>query len=669
MTVKIFDKYKKQKNSIVQTVSILALVLFSACSPFKTNIQEEETCPLIPRIVLASPPEKTDIHISPDGTMIAYIAPLLGIPNVWIKTLGNNDDHAVTNQTKQRVDSFYWAENSKEILFVQDNQGNEKWHIYKTDIKTQKTVDVTPFENVTATIIGTSKKNHDVVLIAMNKENQNLFDAYKLDIMSGKCTLVAKNPGNVDIWLADHDGRIRAAITANFDGSSTLLTRKDDNSSWVQTIAWSFEDSLVGSVPPQGSRPISFSYDGKTLYLIDSTNRNTQSLVAMDLVTGQRKTLAEDKEYDIDSTIGGRANIIFDQKTGKPSLVSFMRARKEWVALDPESKKDLESLLAIEDGDVTYVDQCADGSKWIVGFIHDDGPCVYYLYEQKTKRSAFLFYDKPVLKKYTLAKTRPISFTSRDGLTIHGYLTTPPNKSIKNLPLVLWVHGGPWWRDTWGFNKFNVWAQLFANRGYACLQVNFRGSTGYGKAFVNAGDREWGGKMHNDLIDAVNWAINEGVADENKVAIAGESYGGYSALIGATFTPDVFCCAIDLWGPTNLVSLVRSIVDFRPMGKAKWFSRVGDPEKDKEFLQSRSSIFFVDNIKIPILVVQGANDPRVKQSESEAIVAAMKTKGIPYEYLLFPGEGHGLVKPENNIKLGIAIEKMLAKHLGGRVEN
>lgn len=634
---------------------IIILLLFSGCSFFKSDIKESKP-KIIPLGVLFSNPERSLLKISPNGKKISYLAPLNGILNIWIKTIGKNDDYAVTNINKRGIQEYVWAENNKYILFVQDQNGDENYHIYKIDVETRNISDLTPFKNVNAQIHTINKKFPYEILITMNKRNKKLLDVYSINLISEKIELIAKNPGNIDVWLADSNFIVRAAVAPKEDGSSVLLLRKDNSGKWFEFLKWGFEDSLVGSVPPKGSRPISFSYDNKFLYLIDSTDYNTQRLIKINLSTKQKEVLAFDDEYDIDS-------VIIDKNTGEPILVSFNKERIEWIALSPLYKEDLKIILSANNGDLNYIDRSSDETKWILGFINDNGPNAYYLYDRQTKKIKFIFYDKPILNNYTLSKTRPIKFKARDGLIIHGYLTSPINKEKEVKPLILFVHGGPWERDTWGFNNLNSQAQLFANRCYSCLQINFRGSYGYGKKFLNAGDREWGGKMHDDLIDAVNWAVKEKIADSKKIAIYGSSFGGYAALIGATFTPDVFCCAVDFWGPSNLVSLVKSIVEFRPMGKAKWYKRVGNPEIDEQFLKSRSPIFKVDQIKIPVFIAQGANDSRVKQIESDQIVEAMKRKGLDYQYILFPDEGHFVIRPENKFKLAVAAEEFLAKNL------
>ena len=373
---------------------------------------------------------------------------------------------------------------------------------------------------------------------------------------------------------------------------------------------------------------------------------------------GDITVIAEDPQYDV-------GNVIVHPDTHDVQAVAFNKDRNEWLVLDESIKKDFDNIGDIHRGDFFIISRDDADTTWVVAFTVDNGPVPFYAYDRKSQKATFLFDNQPELNKYTLATIEPISFTSRDGLTIHGYLTLPQGEQKTNLPMVLNVHGGPWGRDAWGYRPD---AQWFANRGYACLQVNFRGSTGYGKDFVNAGDREWGRNMHNDLVDAVQWAIDKGIADPKKVAIFGGSYGGYAALVGATFTPDLFCCAVDIVGPSNLNTLIRTIPPYWSTFLATFHKRVGNPDTEEEFLNSRSPLFKADQIKIPILIGQGANDPRVKQAESEQIVEAMKSKGIDYEYMLFPDEGHGFAKPENRLKFYAAAEKFLAKHLGGRYE-
>jgi dipeptidyl aminopeptidase/acylaminoacyl peptidase len=440
-------------------------------------------------------------------------------------------------------------------------------------------------------------------------------------------------------------------MEATPDGGFRLLLRENETSPWSETITWNQEDALT-------SAPLFFSKDGQTLYLKDSRNVNAARLLQMDVHSGEFRVILEDPEYDV-----GR--LIVNPDTYKIQAVSFTKARDEWIVLDASIEREISEIRRLHHGDFFLSSRDHSDRHWIVGFTADNGPVPYYIFPRDDKRATFLFDHRHELRKYKLATMEPISFSSSDGKTIHGYITFPEEQSHSNLPMVLNVHGGPWHRDTWGFNPE---AQWFANRGYVCLQVNFRGSTGYGKDFLNAGDREWGGKMHQDLVDAVYWAIEKGYADPKRIAIYGGSYGGYAALVGATFTPDLFRCAIAIVGPSNLITFIKSIPPYWSTYLATLHKRVGNPETESEFLKSRSPLSRVDQIKIPMLIAQGANDPRVKQAESEQIVEAMKQKHILHEYLLFADEGHGFAKPENRLRFYQHAEKFLAQHLGGRYE-
>jgi dipeptidyl aminopeptidase/acylaminoacyl peptidase len=393
------------------------------------------------------------------------------------------------------------------------------------------------------------------------------------------------------------------------------------------------------------------------MYMQDSREVNAGRLVKLDLATGVLEVIAADPQYDV-------SNVMIHPDTYEIQAVAFTKARTEWLILDVTIEADFEAIRQLAKGDYTVVSRDTADTTWLVAFMADNGPVSYFAYDRRNSEATFLFVNNPKLNEYELVEMEPINFTSRDGLTVHGYATFPSHQR-HNLPLVLNVHGGPWARDTWGYDPE---AQWLANRGYLCLQINYRGSVGYGKEFVNAGDKEWGGNMHNDLVDAVQWAVAKGYADPQRIAIYGGSYGGYAALVGATFTPDLFCCAVDIVGPSNLITFINTIPSYWVPQLAMLHKRVGNPETERDFLISRSPLSKVDQIKVPMLIAQGANDPRVNQAESEQIVEAMKHNGIEYEYMLFPDEGHGFAKPANRIKFYAAAEKFLAKHLGGRYE-
>jgi dipeptidyl aminopeptidase/acylaminoacyl peptidase len=608
--------------------------------------------PLIPRDVLFGNPSKEGPQISPDGTKMAYLAPVDGVLNVWAGPIDGDAYQPVTEDRDRGVRNYFWTYDSKRILYLQDVGGDEDWRLFSTDLASRSTDALTPFEKVQVRIIAYDKQHPTEMIIGMNKDDERLHDAYRLDLETGELRQVAKNPGNVVGWVADAQLHVRAAQAATADAGFELLVRDSDDDDWRALLKWSSDESL-------NSGPLEFTQDGSAIYLTDARDANAGRLVKLDIASGGLEVIAGDSEYDVGSAM-------IHPDTRDVQMVSFVRARREWLVLDDSIREDVDAVAAVNSGDFGIYDRTNADDIWLVGFMQDVGPVAYHAFDRKTKQSRLLFHNRPELLNAVLAEMRPVSFQSRDGLTIHGYLTLPvASPDTAKGSLVLNVHGGPWHRDVWGYNPE---AQWFANRGYACLQVNFRGSTGYGKKFLNAGDREWGRAMHNDLVDAVEWTVREGVADADKLAIYGGSYGGYAALAGATFTPDLFCCAVDIVGPSNLLTFIESIPPYWSAFLETMHKRVGNPDTDEELLRERSPLFSVDNIKIPMLIAQGANDPRVKQAESEHIVAAMEAKGIDYEYMLFEDEGHGFAKPENRLKFYGVAESFLAKHLGGRVE-
>ncbi|HKF39133.1 MAG TPA: S9 family peptidase [Ktedonobacteraceae bacterium] len=606
---------------------------------------------LIPRKILFGNPVKANPQISPDGTMMAYLAPVNNVLNVWVGSAGSNDYQPVTRDEDRGVRFYFWAADNKHILYLQDAGGNENWRLYATKLDTRETRDLTPFENVQAQVIERNKHFPNELLVGLNKDNPQVHNVYHLDLTSGELAMVAQNPGNIIGWVADANFKVRGALAAMPEGGSELLVRADEQGDWKTLLTWNADDMLT-------SAPLSFSLDGQFLYIADSRKVNASRLVKMNIATGDTTVIAADPQFDV-----GRVMIHPD--TYEIQAVAFNKDRVEWTVLDETIRLDFDNIRAIHRGDFAVTSRDDADTSWVVVFTVDNGPVPFYLYDRKNQVATFLFDNQPELSNYTLATMEPIAFTARDELTVHGYLTLPPGKDRTNLPMVLNVHGGPWARDAWGYNPE---AQWFANRGYACLQVNYRGSSGYGKEFLNAGNKEWGGKMHNDLVDGVHWAIDQGIADAKKVAIYGGSYGGFAALVGATFTPDLFCCAVDIVGPSNLITFIKTIPPYWAPLVHVFHQRVGNPDTEGEFLKARSPLFKVEQIKIPMLIAQGANDPRVKQAESEQIVEAMKNKGIDFEYMLFPDEGHGFAKPENRLRFYAAAEKFLAKHLGGRYE-
>lgn len=615
------------------------------------NAKKAPAVPLIPRNVLFGNPEKATPLISPDGKRMAYLAPVNDVLNVWVGTVGEDDYKPVTHDTDRGIRVHFWAHDGKHLMYLQDIGGDENWRLFSVDLDSGEEEDLTPYDGVQVQVIHHDKRHPHELIIAMNKEDERVHDVYSLDLATKELELVAKNPGNVAGWVVDGNMQVRGALAATDEGGFNLLIRDNPGDDWRTLVEWDADDALT-------SAPVSFSLDGKSIYLLDSRGTNAAPLVEMEIASGNTRVVAEDPQYDV-------GDVTIHPDTYEVQMVSFVKARVEHEVLDPSIEQDIEEIKKLSSGDFGIYNRTDADDVWLVGFTVDNEPFGYFAYERTKKQGTFLFSNRPALAKHTLSEMTPISFTARDGLTVHGYLHSPIGSKGKDLPLVLNVHGGPWHRDTWGYEPEGQW---LANRGYAVLQINFRGSTGYGKEFLNAGNKEWGGKMHDDLVDAVQWAVDEGIADPTRVAIYGGSYGGYAALAGATFTPDLFKCAVDIVGPSNLITFIETIPPYWSTYLTLLKQRVGDPETEADFLKSRSPLFNVDRIKIPMLIAQGANDPRVKQSESEQIVAAMREKGIDYEYMLFPDEGHGFAKPENRLRFYAAAEHFLAKHLGGRAE-
>ncbi len=604
---------------------------------------------LIPRSVLFGNPERAAPSISPDGTRLGFVAPVDGVLNVWVGPLDDpSAAKPVTSDRGHGVSVYRFAHDDRTLMYLRDTDGDENWRLYTLDLQTGESTLRTPAEGVTAALMGHNRWNPTTVLLGLNADNPQLHDVYSLDLVSGELTKVEQNPGFAG-WLVDSDLTIRGGAAMTPDGG-VALTVRDDSGEFVPWRQIEPDDVATTSV-------LGYTRDGSAMLMISSVGVNAGRLVRVDVATEEEAVLAEDSTYDV-------SGMVTDPETLEPLSVVFAKDRDEWVHLDAAFGAEVDALRGRLTGDVGISRDRAD-RVWLVTEAPSDGPVNFYRYDRDTRALTFLFAHKPALEQYDLAPMEPFSFISRDGLTVHGYVTYPVGVERENLPAVLNVHGGPWARDAWGYNPE---AQWLANRGYACVQVNFRGSTGYGKGFLNAGDRQWGAEMHDDLLDAVDHLVDSGTIDRDRVGIYGGSYGGYAALVGATFTPDVFRCAIDMVGPSNLSTLIESVPEYWKPQIALFHTKVGNPETEPEFLWSRSPLSRVDDITIPVLIAQGKNDPRVKEAEAQQIVDAMSAKGLPYEYLLFEDEGHGLVRPENRERFYAAAETFLATHLGGRAE-
>ncbi|WP_149195206.1 S9 family peptidase [Luteimonas suaedae] len=621
-----------------------------------------EDVALIPRDALFGNPERASVQISPDGKYLSWIAPVDGVLNVWVAPADDvGAARAVTKDDARGIRQYFWAHQPDTLLYLRDTGGDEDFHLYAVDLASGESRDLTPFEKTRAYVSGVSHLHPESVLVAMNDRDPQWHDLYRVDLASGERTLVEENTQQFAGYLADADYNVRLATRARPDGGQDVL-RPDGDGGWELAEEIPFDDFLSTSY-------IGFTTDGKTAYLEESRGRNTTALVGVDLASGEKTVISEDPRADVDDTLT-------DPRTGVVQAAASNYLRKEWTAIDDDIAADLEKLEAIGPGEASVSARTQDDRIWIVAYSAAEAPAVYYRYDRKQGSGELteLFSSRPALDGQPLVPQWPQEITSRDGLPLVSYLTLPAHadpdadgKPDAAVPMVLFVHGGPWARDNYGYNPY---AQWLANRGYSVLQVNYRGSTGFGKDFVNKSNGEWAGKMHDDLIDAVQWAVQQGVTTEDQVAIMGGSYGGYATLVGMTFTPEAFKCGVDIVGPSNLITLFETFPAYWASFMEQWYKRVGDPrtEEGRQLLLDRSPITHVDRISKPLLIGQGANDPRVVQAESDQIVEAMQEKNIPVTYVLFPDEGHGFARPENSKAFNAVAEGFLSTCLGGRAQ-
>lgn len=513
---------------------------------------------LIPRAVIFGNPERSSPQISPDGAMLGYLAPDQGVLNVWVRTLGKTDDRVITNDRKRGIRNFTWQFDSKNILYTQDQNGDENWRVYQTNVASKQTRDLTPYEKVRVDIVGYEPTLPDTLLVQMNKRDPKVFDIHRIDLKTGQVTLDTENPGDVNNFQNDHDLQVRAAQVVTPDGGTVIRVRDDARSPWHELIKWGADETL-GQIA-------GFSSDDRALLVITSLDANAARLLSVDIATAKRTVIAEDPQFDV-------SFVVTQPKTNKLDAVVFLRDRRDFEIVNKDFEPDFEALKKVRDADVSDISRDLADDKWVVTFEGDDAPVYYYLYDRASKQATLLFSNRPALEKFKLAKVKPIEYKARDGMTIYGYLTTPAGVEAKNLPMVVYPHGGPWGRDLWGYDPY---AQWLANRGYAVLQPNFRASTGYGKQYLNAGDRQWAGTMHTDLLDGKDWVVKQGIADEKKVCIMGGSYGGYATLAGLAFSPDAFTCGVDIVGPSNLNTLLKSIPPYWSTFLAVLHKRMGD---------------------------------------------------------------------------------------------
>lgn len=620
------------------------------CLILTTGFVMAEESPATPRIPLKDffdNPKISSAAISPDGKRFAFLAPEGAFLNIWVCDVEKGVEAAkvITHDTKRGIVNFAWTRDSRYVLFEQDQGGDENFHLFRADplLPDAKAVDLTPMAGARAEVIDLPREHADEAIVAINGRDKRYFDAYRLDLASGKLTLLEKNPGDVDAWHVDSHGDIRAC-TAQV-GTNTEIRVRDSASGPFRTLA-TYTDEESPSVH-------GFSADGTFLYFSSARDANTERLVKLDLKTGKETVIDADPDYDL----GG---VLISDRTNQLLGVAYNRDRVTYRPFDKQFARDLEILGKVHDGEILFRSSTDDEQKWIIAYNAPTDPGATYLYDRATEQAQFLYRPRPWLPRDSLVDMQPIEFPSRDGLTIHGYLTLPKDVAAKDLPTVLVVHGGPWARDEWGYDPE---VQFLANRGFAVLQLNYRGSTGYGKKFLNAGNREWGGKMLDDLTDGADWIVKQGIADKNRLGIYGGSYGGYATLSALAFRPKVFACGVDYVGVSNLLTFMNTIPPYWETFRELMYKRVGNPQTDRDFLRSRSPLFAADKIEAPLFVAQGYNDPRVNHAEAEQIVAALKANKKPVEYLVKMDEGHGFENPENRLDFYARMEAFLEKHL------
>ncbi|MCL1702238.1 S9 family peptidase [Lysinibacillus sp. Bpr_S20] len=589
-------------------------------------------------------PGNAGYHLSPDGNYITYKSAWENRSNVFVKKMNDDSEPVRVSSSMDRdIGGSFWKDDN--LLYVKDKGGDENFHIYSTTFNGNEEKDLTPYPNVTVELLSDLQGVKDEILITMNKEDAKVFDVYKLNVKTGVTTHVAKNPGNISSWLADHDGNVRMAVTS--DGvEGTILYRDSEKDEFKPFIEMKAGDEVM---------PLAFSKDNKHIFATSNKGRDKVEVVKYDL-EGKEEVIMSNSEVDV-------AGVLYSSEKDKVLYGGYVTDKIHYQFFDEDFEKlfrKIQSKLGVPESDLGINDYNKEMTKFIVNVSSDTVYGKYYYYDSTTDELKELATLSPWLKQDELAEMHPISYKSRDGLTINGYLTLPKNKEAKNLPLIVNPHGGPWARDMWGFNPE---VQLLANRGYAVLQMNFRSSAGYGKEFLEAGNKQWGLKIQDDITDGVQWAIDQGIADPKRIGIYGASFGGYATLAGITYTPDLYAAAVDYVGVSNIFTLLNTIPPYWETMREMLYERVGHPEKDKELLTAASPVFHVDKIKTPLFVAQGANDPRVNKAESDQIVEALRARGVDVEYMLKDNEGHGFHNEENRIEFYTAMLKFLDSHL------
>ena len=618
---------------------LLLTIILAGC-----NNQMNKKAPLIPMEDFFRNPDKSSFQISPDGQHIAYMKPWKTRMNVHVINVETTDETRLTSSEDRGIYGYGWLGNNR-IGYVKDDGGDENIHFFAVNIDGTNEIDLTPFKNVQTRIIDDLEDDPDHIILGLNKRDPRIHDAFRVNVTDGTMKLIAENPGNISGWMTDHDGNLRVAITS--DGVNTSLLYRDSESESFKTILTTNFKVRVD--------PLFFTFDNKNLYVASNRNRDKSAIYTFDITETQEKELIfENDQVDV-------SGLMYSKKRKVLTGVSYTVAKREIFFFD-DWRKDIQNKLErkFPGYEVGITSFSKDEKNAVVVTYSDKSRGTYYSYDVEKNEINELAKISPWLNEDHMAEMKPITYTSRDGLTIPGYLTLPVGSGGKNLPFVVHPHGGPWARDSWGYNSE---VQFLANRGYAIFQMNFRGSTGYGRKFWESSFKQWGKTMQDDITDGVNWLIDQGIADPDRIAIYGASYGGYATLAGLAFTPDLYTCGVDYVGVSSLFTFMESMPPYWELYRSMMYEMVGHPENDKEMLTSASPLLHVENIKVPLFIAQGANDPRVKKTESDQIVEALKARGIEVPYMVKDNEGHGFYNEENQFDFYREMEKFLEKYL------
>ncbi len=627
---------------IVQRMKLQRWVIILAMFFSLGGLEIGEAAPQVPLRDFFRNPELASLELSPDGTQLAFLAPVERRLNLFVQKLGEAQPRQVTSVTDRDIGGYFWK-GGNTLIYLKDDGGDENYHIYAVDLTNGKTSDLTPFPGVRAGVMDDLEDQDDEMLIEMNQRRADVFDVYRLNLKTGEMVMVAENPGNYVGYLTDHEGKVRVAMAKEAEENrNVLLYRENESQDFRPIITTGFKDQVS---------PYFFSADNKNLYATSNIGRDKKALVLLNPADGKElQVLFTHPDVDVSGAGWSRERKVL-------TSVSYTTDKGRRHFFDEKIKSiyaTLEKRLPGYEVALTSIDKKEE--KFVVRTYSDKSRGAYYLFDWKKGELVKWRELSPWLNEKDMASVRPISYKSRDGLTIHGYLTLPQGKEAKNLPVIVNPHGGPWVRDTWGFNSE---VQLLANRGFAVLQMNYRGSTGYGRAFWEAGFKQWGRKMQDDITDGVEWLVKQGIADPKRIAIYGGSYGGYAVLAGLTFTPELYACGVDYVGVSNIFTLMKTIPPYWKPLMSEFYEKVGHPEKDEELLRAVSPVFHADKIKAPLFVAQGARDPRVNKAESDQIVAALASRGIKVEYMVKDNEGHGFHNEENRFEFYEAMEKFL----------